>query len=121
MNSLAKTIPEWLEVCHLDDLVMGSGVAVLVKGKAVAIFAIGSNDFKLYAISHKDPFSNADVLAHGIVCEGNGVWTVASPIYKQHFRLDTGECLEDPTVKVNTWPIRLRGNLVEINTSDEVS
>jgi len=121
MNSLAKTDSEWQRVCHLDDLVLGSGVAVMVKGKAVAIFSLPSNGIKLYAISHTDPFSNADVLGHGIVCEGNGVWTVASPIYKQHFRLDTGECLEDPSVKVSTWSIRLRDNVVEIHTSDEIS
>jgi hypothetical protein len=28
-------------------------------------------------------------------------------MYKQHFRLDTGQCLEDETVRVRRWPLRV--------------
>jgi len=39
---------------------------------------------------------------------------VASPIYKQHFRLEDGHCLEDETVQLRTWPLRFDGETVMI-------
>jgi nitrite reductase (NADH) small subunit len=32
---------------------------------------------------------------------------VASPIYKQHFDLNTGECLEAPHNSVSSYPARI--------------
>jgi nitrite reductase (NADH) small subunit len=39
---------------------------------------------------------------------------VASPIYKQVFELATGICLDDPTVSVRTYPVRLVNGVVEV-------
>ena len=39
------------------------------------------------------------------MAELEGVLTVASPIYKQHFDLKTGQCLEDD-IKIKTYAIR---------------
>ena len=41
---------------------------------------------------------------------------VASPIYKQHFNLDTGQCLEDETVKIPVYPIRVVDGNVQVAT-----
>ena len=51
-----------------------------------------------------DPFSRANVLSRGIVGDLKGELVVASPVYKQHFSLRTGQCVEDPDVRV--WYIR---------------
>jgi len=32
---------------------------------------------------------------------------VASPIYKHHFDLTTGECLEEPANSIPAWPARI--------------
>ena len=32
---------------------------------------------------------------------------VASPLYKQHYDLQTGECLEDDSVTLKVWPVRV--------------
>ena len=37
---------------------------------------------------------------------------VASPIYKQHFDLQTGECLEAPENSVPAYPARIAGGKV---------
>jgi len=37
---------------------------------------------------------------------------VASPIYKQHFDLLTGDCLEAPEHSVATWPVKVENGLV---------
>ncbi|WP_081960909.1 nitrite reductase small subunit NirD [Nitrincola sp. A-D6] len=114
MNSAMSIDSEWMPVCHLDDLVAGAGVAVIINGQPVAIFWLPGQQIECYALSHTDPFSGADVLAHGILCEIEGAWSVASPLYKQHFRLDNGVCLEDPQVSVACWPVRLHAGQVEI-------
>jgi nitrite reductase (NADH) small subunit len=37
---------------------------------------------------------------------------VASPIYKQHFDLQTGECLEAPHNSVASYPVRFEDGKV---------
>ena len=63
---------------------------------------------ELYAIDHHDPFSNANVIAHGIVGDIKGAAVVASPIYKQHFRLEDGQCVEDDSVTLATWKVSFK-------------
>ena len=106
---------QWIAVCRYDDLIPERGVAALVDGEAVALFR--AFDGRLYALSNLDPFSNASVLSRGIVCDRGGRPTVASPIYKQVFALATGMCLDDPTVSVRTYPVRLVDGIVEVCSS----
>jgi len=35
-------------------------------------------------------------------------------MYKQHFRLEDGHCLEYPEQSLRVWPVRLNGDVVEI-------
>jgi nitrite reductase (NADH) small subunit len=39
---------------------------------------------------------------------------VASPVFKQGFDLRTGQCLEDPSVTVPTYPVRVVDGRVQI-------
>lgn len=43
-----------------------------------------------------------------------GKTCVASPIYKQHFDLLTGQCLEDETVSIKIYPVKIEGEAVLI-------
>jgi nitrite reductase (NADH) small subunit len=104
----------WTVVCRYDDLLPERGIAALVDGLAVAVFR--THDGALHALSNVDPFSNASVLSRGIVGDRGGRATVASPIYKQVFELSTGICLDDPSVKVQTYPVRLVGDIVEVRS-----
>ena len=105
---------EWVEVCALDDIIPGTGVAALVRGEQIAIVRPYKSS-EVYALSNYDPFSKAYVLARGIVGDKAGVPKIASPIYKQNFALATGECLDDPSVRVATYPARVRGDRVEVS------
>ena len=40
---------------------------------------------------------------------------ISSPIYKQSFDLRTGVCLEDPSVVLPTYPVRVNAGIVEVN------
>ncbi len=94
----------WQPICRLEELIPDAGIAARAHGEQVAVFLTESG---LFALDHIDPFCGAAVLARGIVGELQGHAVVASPMYKQHFRLDTGQCLEDETVRVRRWPLRV--------------
>jgi nitrite reductase (NADH) small subunit len=96
-------------VCTIDDLVPGAGVCALVRGRQVAIFYVPDASPQLYAIGNRDPIGGANVLYRGIVADVAGELTVASPLYKQHFCLATGRCLEEPGQAVPVYPIAREG------------
>jgi nitrite reductase (NADH) small subunit len=103
----------WINVCTLDDVPPASGVAVLIGDRQIAIVRPGDGD-TLYALSNYDPFSEAFVIARGIVGDRGGRPKIASPIFKQTFDLETGACFEDPLVKLPIYPIRVRDGRVAI-------
>jgi len=99
-------------ICNVDDLIENSGVCALHKNEQVAIFYLPNEENKVYAIDNFDPFSKANVISRGIIGSISGKKVVASPLYKQHFDLLTGQCLEDETVTIKTYPVELSGNQV---------
>ena len=103
---------QWIAVCRLNDIVPNTGVCALVGGRQVAVFRL--DDDSVYAMSNHDPFSRANVLSRGIVGDLKGELVVASPVYKQHFSLVSGQCLEDPQVRVAVYPARLDGDVVMV-------
>lgn len=103
----------WARVCALEDILPNMGVCCLVGREQVAVFRLGDTS-ELYALSNFDPFSRANVLSRGIVGDRAGRAKVASPIFKQSFALDTGECLDDPSVKLPTYEVRVHDGNVEV-------
>jgi nitrite reductase (NADH) large subunit len=90
-------------------LIPESGVAALLEGRQIAVFRVGQ---AVYAIGNHDPASGVNVLARGIVGDLNGELVVASPIYKHHYSLTSGRCLEDPELSVPTYAARImRGRI----------
>ena len=99
-----------VDVCTLADLKPGVGVCALVKGQQVAIFRLRNDD--IYAIGNLDPFSGANVMSRGLTGDLKGRKVVASPLYKQHFDLATGECLEEEGVSLPTWQVQVMGDRI---------
>jgi nitrite reductase (NADH) large subunit len=83
---------DWVAVCKLDDILPDTGVCALVGPRQVAVFRV---DDAVYAIDNFDPAGGANVLSRGIVGDLGGELVVASPLYKQHYSLTTGRCLEE--------------------------
>ncbi|MCY6411130.1 nitrite reductase small subunit NirD [Acinetobacter sp. VNH17] len=104
MNMLPEQ--EWVEVCNLSDITPNTGVGALVGDQAVALFRVG-HEKRVYALSNKDPFSQANVMSRGIIGDVQGERVIASPIYKQHFSLATGRCLEDKDQKLLVFPSKI--------------
>ncbi len=102
----------WTPVCQLQDLIDNAGICVLFNDCQVALFRTSASD--LYAIDNFDPFSKANVLSRGICGDLQGQPVVASPIYKQHFNLQTGQCIEDESVSVPVYAVRVVDDAVQL-------
>lgn len=103
---------EWTEVCAFDRVQPERAVAALVAGEPVAV--VRTHDDRLFALNNVDPFSGASVLSRGIVGDVGGRAVIASPLYKQHFALDDGRCLEDTDVAVATYPVRVVDGVIRV-------
>lgn len=128
-NSAMKTEHSMAEVCRINDLVPDSGVCVKVDGGQVALFMISAKtgrsvestgkaenaengQYRIYAIANRDPVGGANVLSRGVIGDIGGEPVVASPLYKQHFSLIDGRCLEDGQHAVAVYPVHLDGDRV---------
>ncbi len=97
-------------VCSVDDILPNTGVAARVGDRHVAVFRIGRDRF--HAIDNIDPRSGASVLSRGLVGNLGERVVVASPLYKNHFDLSTGECLETPEQSVRAHAVRVQDGRV---------
>lgn len=102
----------WSVACSLDDLVPNTGVCALVQDRHVAVFQVRDGTDRLFAIDNYDPNAHASVLSRGLVGNLGERIVVASPIYKHHFDLKNGECLEAPENSVNAYPVRVEKRTV---------
>ena len=98
---------QWTPICTLERIVPDTGVCALLNGRQVAVFRIGDEAPRFFAIDNYDPNSEAAVLSRGLIGSVGERVVVASPIYKQHFDLQTGECLEAPHNSVASYPVRV--------------
>ncbi len=102
----------WTPVCALDDIVPNTGVCALVNGEQIAVFHVADAAGGVFAIGNVDPASRAAVLSRGLIGNLGERVVVASPLYKHHFDLRTGECLEAPAQSVTTYPSRVEDGFV---------
>lgn len=97
----------WVEVCDLAAITPNTGVCAWIEGEQIAIFRVGQEQ-RVYALSNQDPFSRAYVMSRGILGDLQNERVVASPMYKQHFSLATGRCLEDPQYRLQVFPSKVQ-------------
>ncbi|HEY0708512.1 MAG TPA: nitrite reductase small subunit NirD [Polyangia bacterium] len=107
------TSGRWVTVCRVDEIIPNTGVCALVGKRQVAVVRVGEGN-DVYALSNFDPFSKAMVISRGIVGDRQGVPKIASPIFKQSFDLRSGVCLDDPSVAVATFPLRIVDGVIEV-------
>ncbi|WP_444882660.1 nitrite reductase small subunit NirD [Microbulbifer sp. PSTR4-B] len=127
-TSNAITHPHWLPICQRSDLVSNSGVCALwgdtssektnylakPERKGIALFFLPGQERQLYAVDNWDPIAQAGIISRGIIAELDGELTIASPLYKHHFRLEDGVCMEDGNIQLATYPLAFNGNTVYI-------
>lgn len=95
----------WTPLCRRTDLEVGWGEAALVGTAQAAIFLVP--DGRIFAVSNHDPATGAAVMSRGIVGSRAGRATIASPLHKDVFDLQTGECYTRPgELHLPTWWVR---------------
>ncbi|USD67560.1 nitrite reductase small subunit NirD [Vibrio sp. SCSIO 43136] len=102
---------KWVSICSVEDIAPNVGVCALVEGKQVAVFN-DARSGQLYAISNYDPIGKANILSRGIIGTIEGEPYVASPLYKQHFHLATGACLEEPQHSIETFGLKVEAGQI---------
>ena len=103
--------PDWVSICPIDLIPPEAGVSAFVRGVAIAVFRVGD---AVFAMADRDPFTGASVLSRGIVGDRGGVLKVSSPLHKQCFALESGACLDDPSVAVPVYAARVVDGIVEL-------
>ena len=107
---------DWIYICEIDELIPDTGACALVNDEQVAIFRQGAKD-QLFALSNFDPIGRANVISRGIIGSLGDDLVVASPLYKQHFNLMTGQCIEDPEYRLKTYPVRRIDGQVQLQVA----
>lgn len=103
----------WETICNVEDINNNTGVCALHNGEQIAIFKVGK-DQQLFALQNYEPFSEANVLSRGLVGDVAGQLVIASPMYKQQYCLESGKCLEDDSVILQTYMVRQHNGVVQL-------
>jgi nitrite reductase (NADH) small subunit len=106
----------WTPVCAVADILPGTGVCARLGERHLAVFRITGE--QIFAIDNIDPRSGASVLSRGLTGNLGAHLVVASPLYKNHFDLATGECLEDPAHSVPSYPVRINEGVISVLLSE---
>lgn len=106
MSDKMNPAADYLEICALTDITPNTGVGALLGDLPVAIFRV-AHEQRVYVLSNTDPVTKANVICRGIIGDLQGERVVASPIYKQHFSLATGRCLEDKNQRLTVYPSKI--------------
>lgn len=110
----------WTDICAVEDLVENSGICALLNGQQVAVFLLELlGEPQIYAVGNYDPVGAANVLSRGILGSIGEQIVVASPLYKQHFDLTTGQCLEQPEVVIPVYGVKLQQGRVWLNAAKQ--
>ena len=108
----ATTASGWHRVCAIDELEPSWGEAALVGGRQVALFRTKHD--QVMAVSQQDPATLANVMARGITGSRGSRPTIASPLHKEVYDLETGECFTNPDLRLPTFSTRLVDGYLEV-------
>ncbi len=106
----------WTTVCPLEGVPVGRGVTVLAHGCAIAVFR--TDDDALFALGNHEPGTRAGGLARGILGVADGVPFVGTREHRQRFDLRTGAGLDDASLHVPSYPVRVVDGVVQVGPRD---
>lgn len=102
----------WRRICAVADLELAWGEAALVAGQQIALFRVGAAE--VFAVANQDPATGAQVMARGILGSRGQRPTIASPLHKEVYDLESGTCFTSPELALATFGTRLVEGFVEV-------
>ena len=97
---------QFVKVASLSELPVGTGKAVEVSGKSIALFNVNG---KVYAMDNTC-LHQGGPLGEGMLEDD----VVTCPWHMWQYNVRTGENLEDSMLKVETYPVRVAGDDIEV-------
>ena len=112
-NSTAETTQTWFAACRIADVPENGGVCVKYKDKQIALFHFTRRG-EWYATQNECPHRQQMALSRGMIGTQDGTPKVACPFHKRTFSLQTGECLSGDDCRIDTYPVKVEGDMVYI-------
>jgi nitrite reductase (NADH) small subunit len=81
---------------------------------------VRTRDDGLFAVSNLDPVGGAMVMSRGLVGSRGDRTVLVSPMHKQAYDLETGECLDLPGVRLAVHQVQVRDGGVEVGLLEAV-
>lgn len=106
----------WMDVCGLADLEPFWGEAALIAGHQIAIVRLPGD--RVFAVGNLDPIADAYVMSRGIVGSRGDRPTIASPLHKEVYDLETGERLGADGPGLGSYPVRVVDDRLEVLVPD---
>jgi nitrite reductase (NADH) small subunit len=103
---------DWMDVCALEDLEPFWGEAALVSGHQVALVRLPGD--RVFAVGNLDPVAGAYVMSRGIVGSRGDRATIASPLHKEVYDLESGQRLGADGPGLGSYPVRFVGDRIEV-------
>ncbi|HWH26825.1 MAG TPA: nitrite reductase small subunit NirD [Pseudolysinimonas sp.] len=111
--SILDVATTWTPVCPVAEMEPFWGEAALIDGIQVAIFLLP--DGVIRVVGNEDPVTGSFVMSRGIVGSRGDRATIASPLHKQVYDLETGACLSAEGPALTVFGARINGGLVEVD------
>ena len=97
---------EFVRITGIEDVKPGQGIVAEVNGQTLAIFNV---DGTFHAIDNTckhrgGPLGEGDLEGEVVTCPWHG-W---------QFNVATGECVKNPTAKVEVYQVKVEGNDVKV-------
>lgn len=102
----ASAAEDWQDLCSLEEIPEGGILTRLHRGRNLLVYRNGAQITCIpNECPHREwPFDGAHVQEGILTC----------PYHGYEFRLDTGQCLTAPSLPLDLYPIRIRGDRVEV-------
>ena len=97
---------EFVRVAGIADVKPGQGMVAEINGKTLAIFNVNGAFHAIdnTCVHRGGPLGEGDVEGHVVTCPWHG-W---------QFDVATGECVKNPSAKVEVYPVKIEGDDVKV-------
>lgn len=109
---ITPDLATWTAVCPVAELEPFWGEAALIDGVQIALVLLPGG--VLHAVANEDPVTGSFVMSRGIVGSRGDRATIASPLHKQVYDLETGECLSADGPGLRVFPVRVDEGVVQV-------
>ncbi|GGB94490.1 MULTISPECIES: nitrite reductase small subunit NirD [Dyadobacter] len=115
MNTMTETESKviWHMACHVEDIPEDGGGCAFIEGKQIAIFNFARRG-EWFATDNECPHRQQMAVARGMIGSQEDEPKVACPFHKKTFSLRSGQCLNDESYKISTFPVMVKENRVYI-------